>query len=308
MKKIILLFMLFLFAGIKTVNAQEAYISMIVPGNQWNELAENGSLPPQYQYKRTYITILGNDTIIDGLNYYKLLTAKDALSSVWEVNGYIREDLVNRKVYYKPENHSELLLYDFDIQVGDIIQSYENQYSFKEVSITVEAIDYILTGNKLRKKITVRSTCFDEDATYFEDHVWIEGIGCTNDFLKSTSAFDPDGSEQLSLLCFSQNEELIYKPEETGIEDCFVWRYLGTGMEQVRSDCFIRIIDNTLFLSLEQYTLFEIALLDIAGKIMLKENGHGNQFQTNINRLHQGIYLVNVQAGNQVFNHKIIKK
>ncbi|MDR2086153.1 MAG: T9SS type A sorting domain-containing protein [Dysgonamonadaceae bacterium] len=311
MKTKILLFMLFLFTGIKTIVAEDTYIPMIVPGNQWNELAENISLPPEYQYERTYITILGNDTIIDELTYYKLLTAKDASSNVWESNGYIREDAVNQKVYYKPENHPEWLLYDFDVQVGDIIQSYENQYSFQEVSITVRAIDYISTGDKLRKKITVRSTCFDEDATYFEDHVWIEGIGCMDGFLRSTFALNPDGREQLSLLCFSQNEELIYKPAEIGIEDCFVWRYQNqTGIRdrQVMSGCSIRIIDNTLFLSLEQDATFEIAILDAEGKILLKENGRGNQFQTNINRLYSGVYLVNVQAGNQVFNCKIIKK
>ena len=197
------------------------YIPMLIHGNQWNELVANYTISPQYQYERTHITKIGNDTLIDGVSYYKLLTTKDELSSIWLNNGYVREDTKNRKVYYKPDNHPEILLYDFNAHVGDEIQSYDIQFEV-DAFIKVESVNYVLMGGKLRKQINVISK---NHPSYLDgtDHTWIEGIGNMDGFLKST-AVHCGGCDLISLLCFFQNGELIYKPESIYFEDCFVWK------------------------------------------------------------------------------------
>jgi len=209
------------------------YIPMILPENQWNELAENVSLPPEYQYQRTYITKTGNDTLINGVHYYKLLTAKDELSSIWLNNGYIREDIESRKVYYKPQkDEQEVLLYNFnvfDMRVGNEIQSYD-LLSKTNVLLNVGRVEYNYIGGKYRMTVTLRSTSLDVNCICYEDHVWIEGIGNTDGFLRSTMAVKPSGSDKISLLCFFQNEELMYKPENTNIENCFVYKYIHKGI------------------------------------------------------------------------------
>jgi len=206
------------------------YIPMLASGNQWNELAENISLPPEYQYQRTYITKIGSDTLINGVNYYKLLTAKDELSSVWSNNGYIREDTETRKVYYKPQkDEQEILLYNFNVletQVGSEIQSYDIQAK-TNVLLNVGSVEYNNIGGKLRRVVTLRSTSLDVNCICYEDHVWIEGIGNMDGFLRSTMAIRLSGSDKISLLCFFQNEELVYKPENTNVEDCFVYKYIN---------------------------------------------------------------------------------
>lgn len=206
------------------------YIPMLVSGNQWNELAENVSLPPEYQYQRTYITKTGHDTLINGVNYSKLLTAKDESSGIWLNNGYIREDIETRKVYYKPQkDEQEVLLYNFnvlDMRVGNEIQSYDLQ-SKTNVLLSVGRVEYNFLGGKSRMVVTLRSTSLDVNCICYEDHVWIEGIGNTDGFLRSTMAIPLDGSDKMSLLCFSQNDELVYKPENTNVEDCFIYKYIN---------------------------------------------------------------------------------
>ena len=200
------------------------YIPMLVHGNQWNEFVRNLTIAPQHQFKNTYLTKISNDTLIDGVSYYKLLTTKDEFSSIWIDNGYVREDTENRKVYYKPMDHPEILLYDFNARVGDEIQSYDIQFKV-DAFITVTSVNYVLIGGKLRKQINVESK---KDPFYFDgrDHIWIEGIGNMDGFLKSTAIYC-SGCDRISLLCFFQNGELTYKPENTYentyIEDCFIW-------------------------------------------------------------------------------------
>jgi hypothetical protein len=314
MKKTILLFMLFLFIGIKIAVAQETYIPLIVPGNQWNELAENGSLPPEYQYKRTYITTIGSDTLINNLTYFKLLTAKDALSSEWGITGYIREDFVNQKVYFKPIGKPELLLYDFQVQVGDHILSYDYQLQIEPAEIlnTVEVIEFVSIQGKLHKKVTVRSTLVGDNPDEFTNHTWIEGIGGTDGLLKSHIPFLLPGNDKLSLLCFFQNEELVYKPVETGIEDCFVWRYTqGTRIENqpvVISDYTVQQNENILTIFSEKQVKLDVEILNPAGRVLLRNSSEGNVLQMDISRINRGIYIVRIFADNKIYNQKILKR
>lgn len=202
------------------------YTPLLLPENQWNELVENFSLSPEHQYQKTYITKIGSDTLINGVSYYKLLTARDELSSVWSNNGYIREDIETRKVYYKPQkDEQEILLYNFnvlDMQVGNEIQSYDFQYK-TNVLLKIERVEYDYIGGESRMIVTLRSTSLDVNCVCYEDHIWIEGIGNMDGFLRSTMAMNPNGSDKMSLLCFFQNDELIYRPEDAKSEDCFVW-------------------------------------------------------------------------------------
>jgi hypothetical protein len=205
-------------------DADDLIPSLLKHGNQWNELAENISLPPEYQYQKTCITRIGTDTVLNSGTYYKLLTARDEHSNIWQENGYIREsiDIKRHKVFYKPAvDEPEILLYDFKAQVGDKIQSYDFQ-SMTNVEITVEAIDYISIKGKLRKRMYVRSTALDINCICEENHIWIESVGNMDGLLQSTVTVRPAGGEQISLLCFLQNNELVYKPENTNGGDCFI--------------------------------------------------------------------------------------
>lgn len=227
MKTKSLFFALFICCSPILFGQSPEYIPMIVSGSQWNELVENNSLPPKYRFQKTYVTKIANDTLINGVSYYKLLTAKDEFSSTWLDNGYIREDLENRKVYYIPQGkEKEILLYNFNVlemKVGNKILSYDF-HNKTNVLVSVLNVEYDYIGGKNRMIANIRSTALDVNCICEEDHIWIEGIGNMDGFLRSTISLFYDGSDMISLLCFFQNEELIYKPENTNIEDCFIFQ------------------------------------------------------------------------------------
>jgi hypothetical protein len=137
----------------------------------------------------------------------------------------VREDTVKQEVYFKIADKPEVLLYDFRVKVGDILKSRNITWGY-EISISIEAIDSLWIGNAWHKRITVRATEFMENSSYpySKEHCWIEGIGCPDGLQSSIYAVPIPGSNIISLLCFFQNGELIYKPADTGIDDCFVWR------------------------------------------------------------------------------------
>ncbi|MDR1739734.1 MAG: hypothetical protein LBR45_03145 [Bacteroidales bacterium] len=204
---------------------ENEYTPLLKPENQWNEVFKNISLSPEYQYQKTSITKIGDDTLIDGVSYYKLLTTKDSLASIRLNNGYIREEAESRKVYYRHANNPEVLLYDFSLKVGDTIQSYDF-LNKRDVIIEVKSISEVLVGSKLLKQINVSSRYLNVENGNAgnQEHTWIEGIGNIDGFLRGTVANYSPGGEQVFLLCFFQNEKLLYKPEDTGIVECFIWK------------------------------------------------------------------------------------
>jgi hypothetical protein len=292
------------------LSAQEIYTPMIVSGNQWNEHAQRAS--PLGMIHRTYITTVGKDTIVDGQTYKKILTAKDSLSNNWEETGCIREDVVNQKVYYRPENQPEILLYDFHVQVGDTLYSYE-LFSGWDVKIEIKSIDYVLIDGGLRKKISilsVHSEEYDGDIYYFTGHhVWIEGIGCVDGFLQSTQAGKLDGGYGLSLLCFYQNEELIYKLDDTGFDDCFIW-HIPTKIENkvVELPYNIQQKGNLLSVSSKMKLKFDIEMIDTTGKLLFQNASNENTIDMDISCISAGVYIIKILSNNKVYNSKIIIK
>ena len=245
------------------------YIPMLVQKNQWNELVKNISLSPEYQYERTYITKLGGITDVGGVSYYELKTTRVETADVWETVGYIREDVEQQKVYYKPLEQAEILLYAFDVQAGDVLQSHDIFFREPvEVTVRVDSIKTIRIDNMQRKQIYVTANGTGDYSTSPCNRVWIEGIGNTDGFLQSTRMLPPPGSLQYTLQCFFNDDQLIYKNSETGIEDCFVWRYPYTGIiePETGKDYIVSQTNNTLSIAAQNPILSTVELFDTAGK------------------------------------------
>jgi hypothetical protein len=102
----------------------------------------------EYYYEHTYISKLGEDTIIEGVTYFKFLTAYDVNSSIWETEGFLREDIENRKVYVKQLDKPEALLYDFNANVGDTI-SRKSRFR-----VVLNCLTYQVACFNIQKQIT----------------------------------------------------------------------------------------------------------------------------------------------------------
>jgi hypothetical protein len=116
--------------------------------------------------------------------------------------GLIREDIENQKIYIYV-NDQEYLLYDFDVQVNDVI----NVFSVgSETPITITNIETVVINGISREKI------------YFSDDwyngYYIEGIGADRGILDYNTAGIADYSPQLT--CYYENNALIFDIPDDG--------------------------------------------------------------------------------------------
>ncbi len=281
------------------------YIPMINSGNRWNQILESTF----GDFAMTYVTKLGSDTLINDTSYYKLLTTRDSLASVWLDNGYIREDMQNRKVYYRLGDSLEVLLYDFSAKVGDTIKTYDFNCEKSSVEIIVKNTNKVLLGGKLRKQMYVY--VLSPNSENYRGHAWIEGIGDINGLLRSTEYHCPTNSIPEYLLCFLQNEELIYKlPRYTYILDCFVWFSTDVNIEQFTNNSDISIYPNPvndyLVLTSLNRTISLVEIFNVSGHKVYSQQ-HGNTID--VSSFSKGMYLLKVcDSSGQVSTFKVIKK
>ena len=157
----------------------------------------------------------GGDTIINNLYYHKLIFTQRnifcsrIIESV-EYAGALREDTIERKVYYRnPLEDQERLIYDFNLRIGDIIPG--------PTGVKVVSIDTIITNDGIRR------TRWNASSEYYPGAI-IEGIGSTNGILSNTI-----GAEYPSVtICFEgDSKQSVY------INDVFGYQY---GYCQVLTD------------------------------------------------------------------------
>ncbi len=150
MKKTITAFVL-IFTG--TFCAAQDYVPMVVEGACW-EIWESDefAFPPYYGYAFT-MEITGDTTFNNHI--YKGINGGEY--------GYLREDTVEQKVYYfsdsendsSPDifaqvfscgdNYSEMMLFDFDVEVGDtVLQCADSSFYY-----VIDNIDTIVTNPPL---------------------------------------------------------------------------------------------------------------------------------------------------------------
>ena len=169
----------------------------------WSEEYTYTDAPSHYER----FALNGEDTIIKGRTYKKLYIFYDTVFNKKNARcvGGIREDSAKR-IYYTGENiHSlkpvffsgEILLYDFSLGVNDTL--WDGNFDPPEY-LVVSNIDTIQIGNTLRKEYSFYH--------YFWVK-WIEGIGNINGLL-FTSGDLPTGGCNNNLLCFKQNDTILY--------------------------------------------------------------------------------------------------
>jgi len=175
------------------------YYKMIDESNLWiDSIYYSGGISDTYIYRKVY---LDGEEIINGKQYFNLYSRiidytyfgqfKIVNNSVKEaiLMYKIREDETAKKVYILDGNNNEVLLYDFSLEVNDIIDLWNpraNSYTTQTVK-SVE--DIVLLNGDTRKNITFES-----------DYSIIEGLGYNN------------VRNDFSLSCFFMDSNILYSP------------------------------------------------------------------------------------------------
>lgn len=208
MKRINYLFLSLLFYTI-TFSAQN-YDPVIKDGSFWDIEKQLGGVCSTANYKY----LIGNDTIIEGKTYKKLLFSQFDLASnnnsspcpiykspavvsfnnFIEIDKYIRENVSEKKVYIwadKEQNGTfkEFTLYDFSLEIGE---KMTNSYAENGNDITIVNIDYDDKGKKR----------FHQENHPF---VYTQGIGSSGGII-NFDAIIGEGNETLFCYGNTQNQ------------------------------------------------------------------------------------------------------
>ncbi|MFA5046733.1 MAG: T9SS type A sorting domain-containing protein [Paludibacter sp.] len=288
-----------------TINT--GYKPLLTKNNQWNVL-HSSCCPDIYKYNLTEVMKLSEDTVISGVLYKKLISAYDSLASQFTTIGYLREDRITNKVYYRPKNKNEFLLYDFDVKPNDTIKitDFRSDGSFKYNNIVL-SVDSILIGAEFHKRITLNSQNPDNPVgSAFDNQVWIEGIGGTKGLLTSYYPGMP-GGEIMNLLCFLRNDSLIFKNGVYGFDNCFYWQPVNTGINEINGNIDLEAYPNPTsaifsFKSTSLTSTCTVELMNLTGAVVLRTEVDANHNSVNLSKLCNGLYLYRL-----ISNGKLLK-
>ena len=181
--------------------------SMLTDGTTWHYSLTNWWYPYQVDYN--LFEINGDSTILN--KDCKILIRKVATCDLRSEREYIYEE-DSKYYYYDRFNDQFNLLYDFDTQIGDILEipywESEIQYLDWQDSlfyIHINAIDSIDFGGRLLKVFYVSYDFEDDSQVDFgsQEDIIIEGIGgMTNLFYRMENGFC-DGLFNTELRCFT---------------------------------------------------------------------------------------------------------
>ncbi len=292
MKKLITISLL-----IFTMSAMAQVDDYFANDPQWRLHVTFGGALPCLQFWDYVIYVNGHDTV-NGHDYIKLFENRTieyewmgpppvGCSGTYNYNslrGLFRQE--DKKIIMR-EDDSDIMIYDFDLAVGDTLPASPLLY---EDNIYVTAIDSILVGETYRKVFSLSLSTGGIPGQI------IEGIGFIYGFL---SGF-PDWFYPEELVCFSLDGAIYYEnPSPTADCDMFV------GIEQANTKSpGLEISPNpshglfTVSLTTHENQDIRLIIHDISGRIIKEElwpveNGN-NVKSINLMDLKKGIYFLSL--------------
>jgi len=130
------IFVTLLLSGFFINTFAQTYTPMLENGKIWNMKYETWTVGiPNSTVTTNYGYFIDGTTTFNSTTYYVLRDSRN--TNVY----YLREDITNKKVYlYSTTNSTEELLYDFNVQVGDVFNAAKLNPTFTATERTVVAI------------------------------------------------------------------------------------------------------------------------------------------------------------------------
>ena len=234
----------------------------------------------------------GTDEVIGSVTYKKYSYPSFEDEAPNTIINYLREDIIEKKVY-KLESNSEVLIYDFSLELGDTIFQYGNNF-------VVTDVQYINVEGGTRKKIILQSIeiyCFSHLSL-----TWIEGVGSPR------HPFYPDynmyidcsagGGYNIVTKCSFQNGEHIY-----GNPDCATFLNINQ-QNQIASNINFSPNPFTATLNINSEIGFQDVTLKIFNSIgqLVRENNNlkGQNIKFDRENLQSGLYLIQLFENNKL--------
>jgi hypothetical protein len=260
------------------------------------------------------------DTLIDSLLYKKIYLLHDTLDSITMYMGAIREDSIN-KVYIIPSNYTdEIIFYDFSLNIGETFKintiNFDGTFDklFTEEIKVIDTLTITLL-NQQRRVIKVESG----SANYI---YWIEGIGTNHGLFynKLVGGINRTALVNFNLVSLELQDSILLTCAEISTlfhtvceYECI--DYLTT--KNIESAIFKTHIypnpnSGSFTLQLESATSAETQLrvFDSMGKIVYSDKLQIPQGKSNtevhLDNVSKGIYLIQLNIGNEISNHRMV--
>lgn len=290
MKKCVLLYLL-LFIGIASLQAQADTNSRSSSGNTYKPFIMDGTCEwfTVEWYDNYYKhTISAEDTTIQGKTYKKVFY-QECKQTDREYVGAIREE--DKCIYYlaaKNESKTEMLLYDFNMKVGDCISYYSG-----EVNLKLARIDNVQIEGETRRRYYFYDMDHDPDEIYPFDS-WIEGVGSEQELMRPFAPLATCQGCHLRVQCVHQGDKVIYLENVDSPCSC----EKGQSVQDDNADKEYQILKNSI-----ENNLLSIELKDAKFDMMQIYSWDGKMLMTkdiSVNNGTLNVPLVKLQAGNYI--------
>jgi len=275
-------------------NAQTTNNTIVNDNSVWNILSiqvedETGVVNIPRHTTKIYFN---GDYILNSKTYKKVFHCfDDELCENPIFYGLIQEE--NKKTYFVfPNEMEEYLLYDFSVEVGDIIKfnipgiPIDVEEEFRTFYLQVHSIDFVDVNGVFKKKIELT---YPNSESIVD--VWVENLGSLYDFY--TVNFQVGYAKVLS--CYFQGKELIYKNPE--FPNC----YYATGISRIEQHNNIRywIFFGVLNLEFDSPVTGTMSIFNLAGQSLYSNKLlHQSHASVKIASFDSGIYLLHIKEDN----------
>ena len=293
MKKVAIILFLLLINN----SYSQDYFPFPVSEARWNQYIVNIQGSPYVTYK--YRLGMIGDTLINSKLYSKVYSLNSESLNILDAIyiGAIREE--NKKIYTVKEDQgeTEVLLYDFDVEVGDIITSNAS-FGYMTEPLEVLSIDTIvLLDGTIRKKYNVGPD------------FWVEGIGSMSGLFAPITPMLTNYTAPW-LKCFNHNQTNIYINEymaELSCESCFCILDTASLDNSQNMIVYPNPFYDELFYEKENEEPCDIIIYNSEGLRIRKFNNHSFS-SIYLGDLPKGIYLIQILSNDKYYINKIIKE
>lgn len=253
----------------------------------------------------SYYTKISGDSIINGINFKRVVNSIDSLMNSWNTIGFIRED--DQKVFFRTKNaDTECLLYDFGCSIGDTLNldcSCGPDSKFK-----VDSIKSLTVMGKSRKHIYLTyliNGSIDGPVEY-----WIEGIGSIYGILNGGAGNNCMIGFHERLLCCFKDGIKIYSA--SGCGDCY-YDTPNSSSDYPRKDrspiLFPNPASEYIYIQIEADSHFkEVEVISLEGNILITNRIVDNQEGIDIKNLNGGLYIIRLKGSHGYVYSKFIKQ
>lgn len=281
---------------IQDIITKDQYIPLVYPGNEWVvDSISSSQTTAIHRYSFSQDSIL-----LNGKFYYKLIS-KSTIEGPWQETGrYMRQN--NGKVFeYDPIDLSEILLYDFDLQIGDTLLPHDDGSFNRRKVIKAESVK--LLDDVVRKSLTIECS---SDILSTDTTKWIEGIGDVEKLFwtKTFCSTTDDGHNLNTIRCFLTDEQALYS--RTDLVDCYISSTENIDFEPV--SVFPNPGSEILFFDIYNLqSVNYVTLFNSLGVLALSSDGLSAGNGLDISNIPAGLYYGFISFANNEFrSFKII--